>query len=126
MQEALTALADGRLVIHPTETCYGVACDMTNPAAVARVFALKQRPLYQPISALFASVEEAKKYVEWNKKADELARDYLPGPLTLILPLRAHAPPRVFATVDENQKPKTKNQKLSLGVRISSHPTAHE
>ena len=86
---ALEILRQGGIVAHATETCYGLACDVSNPEAVKKLFAIKQRPLNQPVSALFSSVDEAKKYVEWNDEAQKLADEYLPGPLTLILPLRA-------------------------------------
>src|SRR5262245_56720739 len=96
LQEALSLLQNGGVVAHATETCYGLACDLRNPDAVTRLFVIKRRPLTQPVSALFASVEDAKRYVEWNDRAEELARTYLPGPLTLILPLRPDAPARLF------------------------------
>ena len=92
LAEAVAVLRAGGIVAHATETCYGFACDLTNPEAVERLFTLKQRPLDQPVSALFVSVEQAKQYVEWNKQAEELANQYLPGPLTIILPVRADAP----------------------------------
>ncbi len=94
--DALTVLQNGGVVAHATETCYGLACDLSNPDAVTKLFAIKQRPESQPVSALFASVDEAKKYVEWNDRAEELAAQYLPGPLTLILPLRSDSPKKLF------------------------------
>ena len=80
------------MVAHATETCYGLACDLSNPDAVMKLFKIKQRPLDQPVSALFASIEDAKKYVEWNDEAEVLALKHLPGPLTLILLMRDDVP----------------------------------
>ena len=74
-----------------------------------------------PVSALFASLEEAKKYVEWNDMAEKLAEKYLPGPLTLILPLKKPLPHPIFTTpllTTHYSLPTT------LGIRISSHPIA--
>src|SRR3989344_5103019 len=105
--KALAVIKRGGIVAHPTETCYGFACDLTNPEAVSKLSVLKKRPKGQPISALFSSIEEAAKWVEWNEKAEELAAKYLPGPLTIILPLR-----------------KTLLGWSTLGIRISSHPIA--
>lgn len=116
LQAALKVLANGSIVAHPTETCYGFACDLTNQAAVEKLFALKQRPAHMPVSGLFATVEEAKKYVMWNAKAEELAKN-LPGPLTLILPLRTDAPHKLFPTPDGG---------TTLGVRVSSNALATE
>ena len=119
MDGALQILAAGGVVAHATETCYGLACDLTNPAAVEKPFAMKNRPADQPVSALFPSVQEAQKYVEWNDRAEALARSHLPGPLTLILPLRQDAPP-VFPT------PYALRPNPTLGLRVSSHPLAME
>lgn len=115
LAEAISLLRTGAVIAHATETCYGLACDLTNCDAVARLFAIKDRPVTQPISALFASIEDAKRYVEWNTRAEELAKKYLPGPLTLILPLRSDAPHRLFPNPNPNP---------TLGIRISSHPHA--
>ena len=111
--EALKILNEGGNVIHATETCYGIACDMTNPDAIAKVFAVKQRQATKPISSLFASIEQAKQYVEWSNGAQKLAEEYLPGPLTLILPMRSDAPMKLFPLPEGGE---------TIGVRISSHP----
>lgn len=118
LQQAITILMAGGTVAHATETCYGLACDMANTKAVQRLFAIKQRPVHQPVSALFASIEEAKTYVQWNARAEELAQESLPGPLTLILLLAPSAPKTLFPT------PNAALPGASLGIRISSHPLA--
>ncbi|MDD5041122.1 MAG: L-threonylcarbamoyladenylate synthase [Candidatus Peribacteraceae bacterium] len=117
--QALEILSQGGIVAHATETCYGFACDLSNPAAVQKLFAIKNRSSDQPVSALLPSVEEAKKYVEWNDRAEALAQSHLPGPLTLILPLREDAP-QIFPT------PYALRPNPTLGSRISSHPLAME
>lgn len=114
--EAVLILKNGGVIAHATETCYGLACDLSNVDAVKKVFAIKQRSEQQPISGLFSSVEDAKMYVEWNERAEELAQQYLPGPLTMILPLRVNAPIQLFPIPD---------QAKTIGVRISSSPIAH-
>ncbi len=119
LEEALRILAAGGVVAHATETCYGLACDLTNPQAVTKLFAIKNRPQDQPVSGLFASIATAKKYVEWNTKAEELASKHLPGPLTLILSLRKDTQ-QIFPT------PYPLPPTPSLGIRISSHPLAME
>lgn len=116
LPEALRILRSGGTVLHATETCYGIACDLTNSTAVGRLFFLKHRPLTQPVSALFTTVMAAREYVEWSTEAQALADSSLPGPLTLILPLRTDGPKRLFATPDGT---------TTIGVRVSSHPLAH-
>jgi L-threonylcarbamoyladenylate synthase len=120
LDEALQVLQHGGVVAHATETCYGFACDLTNPEAVRKLFALKKRPDDQPVSALFMSIEEAKKFVEWNEVADDLARKHLPGALTLVLPMKA-GEVQLFPVPGNRLQ-----QGASLGIRISSHPVARK
>jgi len=111
---AIRILQAGGVVAHATETCYGLACDLTHPDAVTKLFNMKHRPLDQPVSALFESFDQAKEYVEWDDEADALAKKYLPGPLTLILPVKKTLPHILYPILN------------SLGIRISSHPAAME
>ncbi len=113
--KAVAILRGGGVIVHPTETCYGLCADLTNKAAVERLFALKARPPVQPVSGLFASVAAAKEWVMWNDEAQRLGREHLPGPLTLILPIREDAPAALWSCPAGG---------LSLGVRVSSHPFA--
>ena len=94
IETALAALVDGKTVMHATETCYGFACDLSNPKAVERLFTIKQRSFEQPVSALFPSIEEAKKYVEWNDRAEKLAQEFLPGRLMIVLLMSKKSSPR--------------------------------
>lgn len=115
LKQAVEVIRGGGVVAHATETCYGFACDLTNPKAVERVFLLKDRPEEQAVSALFSSIEEAKKWVEWNEKAEELAQKYLPGALTIILPVHVGA---LHETPLRGQG--------TMGIRISSHSIAQK
>lgn len=117
---ACDTLRAGGIVVHPTETCYGLACDLTNAEAVAALFRLKQRPLDRPVSALFPSVEAAQRYVVWHAEAQQLARERLPGPLTLVLPVREDAP--VIVSVPPEGA--SGESGATLGIRVSSHPVA--
>lgn len=120
---AVAVLAAGGIVIHPTETCYGIACDLTNSAAVARLFVLKQRPGNQPVSALFSSITQAKRYVLWNSKADPFVRQHLPGPLTLILPMRPNAPHRLHTTPSMTSEPGHRTEDFLSESRSPSFET---
>lgn len=130
IEAALAALASGKTVIHATETCYGFACDLRNPKAVERLFTIKQRSFEQPVSALFPSIEEAKKYVEWNDRAEKLAQKFLPGRLMIILRLKSDAPHTLFPTPisrsPDSPFPISRSPHLpisplpTLGIRVSS------
>jgi len=124
LDRALSVLRSGGCVVHATETCYGLACDLSNPDAVARMFRVKKRPEGQPVSALFPSVNEAKRYVEWNDRAEKLAEEYLPGPLTLILPRKENIQCPIFVTPPQKLKAVSFQLSASIGVRVSSHAWA--
>ncbi len=124
LAEAVTVLEAGGVVIHATETCYGITCDLTNPKALERLFAVKQRPLDQPVSALFSSLEEAQKYVIFSDKALSLAEKYLPGPLTLVLPPEKNPPFPISVCPQPLFTLHSSFLISSIGVRLSSHPFA--
>ncbi len=87
--EAALLLGQGALVAFPTETVYGLGADARNGEAVARIFAAKDRPQFNPLIVHVADAEAAQHYAEWSDMADRLAAAFWPGPLTLVLPLRA-------------------------------------
>jgi len=123
LEEALKVLKEGGTVAHATETCYGLACDVSNPKAVAHLFHIKQRSEDQPVSVLFSSLEQAKEHVSWNDEVTTFADENLPGPLTIVLPIREEKLGSVFPT----PKRSTNNeQRATLGIRLSPHHIAHE
>lgn len=125
VSRAIEVLTHGGIVMHATETCYGMTCDLRNSDAVAKLFAIKKRPLNQPVSALFASVEQAQQYLVFNDAALQLAKKYLPGPLTIILPLASTAPTPLFTTpLSHHPTIQPSNHQASVGLRISSHSIA--
>lgn len=84
--KAVDFLKNGGVVVHPTDTCYGLAADITNQKAVEKIYALKQMSKEKPMSILVASLEMFKKYGDLSFKAEKIAQKYLPGALTLIVP----------------------------------------
>ncbi len=95
---ALSLWQNGELVVVPTETVYGLAADGARDDAVAKIYALKDRPKFNPLIAHVADIEMAKRYVQWNKWAEKLARACWPGPLSMVLPLLPEAPISALAT----------------------------
>lgn len=83
---AAALLRAGRLVAFGTETVYGLGADATSDAAVARIFAAKNRPRFNPLINHFPDAEHAFAQVEANDLAHKLADLFWPGPLTLVLP----------------------------------------
>src|SRR5437660_11087192 len=86
---AARLLRDGRLVAFPTETVYGLGSDATSEAAVARIFAAKGRPRFNPLIVHVPGLAEAEPLAVFDERAREAARHFWPGPLSLVLPRRA-------------------------------------
>ena len=84
IEQAVAVLAQGDIVIYPTETCYGVGVDATNQEAVDRVLAYKAKREGKPLSIAVTDKKMAAEYVEINEQAENLYDSFLPGPVTVI------------------------------------------
>ena len=86
LADAARALMSGALVAFPTETVYGLGADATNAEAVARIYSVKGRPADHP---LIVHIDSIDRMGDWSSDIPEyaikLARDYWPGPMTLVL-----------------------------------------
>ncbi|MEZ5810712.1 MAG: L-threonylcarbamoyladenylate synthase [Rhizobiaceae bacterium] len=89
VEEAAERLSRGELVAIPTETVYGLAADATNGEAVARIFEAKNRPRFNPLIAHVADRAMAERIARFDALSSLLADRFWPGPLTLVLPLKA-------------------------------------
>ncbi|ATC26262.1 L-threonylcarbamoyladenylate synthase [Caulobacter vibrioides] len=85
---AAEALRAGGLVILPTETVYGLGANAADPAAVAAIFEAKGRPRFNPLIAHVADLETAARIAVFDDRAHALAREFWPGPLTIVAPIR--------------------------------------
>jgi L-threonylcarbamoyladenylate synthase len=111
LKNAVRALQNGELVAIPTETVYGLAADAKNPLALAKIFALKQRPSNHPLIVHIAGASHLHEWaIDIPDIAYALADQFWPGPLTLIL--RKH--PSIPNAVTGGQE--------SIGVRCPNHP----
>src|SRR5689334_5470796 len=87
LEAAVDALRDGELVAFPTETVYGLGANASNPAAVRKVFELKDRPSSHPVIVHIDQQKYLRRWVrELSPEAEKLAEAFWPGPLTLVLP----------------------------------------
>ncbi|MCL5666236.1 MAG: L-threonylcarbamoyladenylate synthase [Patescibacteria group bacterium] len=89
IKSCVKALKQGKTIAYPTDTSYGLAADATNLKAIKILYKIKERGFKQPIHVVVPSVAYAKKITAWNSVAVKLARKFWPGPLTLVLGLRA-------------------------------------
>ena len=92
IKQAAAYLNDGKLVAIPTETVYGLGANALDGEAVARIFAAKGRPQFNPLIVHVPNVAAAEKLVVMNDHAKAVASQFWPGPLTMILPRREDCP----------------------------------
>ncbi len=92
ISRAARILREGGLVAFPTETVYGLGADATNDAAVAKIFAAKQRPQFNPLISHVANVEAAFRLGQFSIDAEKLAAAIWPGPLTIVVERRRDCP----------------------------------
>jgi L-threonylcarbamoyladenylate synthase len=86
IKRAAKALKDGHLVAFPTETVYGLGADATNEKAVSRIYSVKGRPTDHPLIVHISSINQLDKWaIDIPDYAIKLAKDFWPGPMTLIL-----------------------------------------
>ena len=112
--EAAEILRAGGLVAFPTETVYGLGADATNPLAVARIYAAKGRPAFNPLIAHVAAPEVARREAVLPAAALRLAARFWPGPLTLVAPAASDG------TVCELARAGLS----SVALRVPAHPVA--
>ena len=107
-------LRTGGLVAMPTETVYGLAADATSDAAVAAIYAAKQRPVINPLISHVLDIETAREHAIFGADAEMLARAFWPGPLTLVLPAASTCRISLLARAGLN----------TVALRSPSHETA--
>ncbi len=87
IQTSAKALKDGHLIAFPTETVYGLGADATNEKAISRIYSAKGRPTNHPLIVHISSINKLNKWAkDIPSYAINLAREFWPGPMTLILP----------------------------------------
>lgn len=103
-------LRSGELVAVPTETVYGLAGNALTEASARKIFAVKGRPLIDPLIAHFHQIESASQHIELNPSIERAAEAFWPGPLTIVAPKKPSIPDIVTAGLP------------SAAIRIPGHP----
>ena len=116
IERARSALSAGGLVAFPTETVYGLGADAANDRAVAKLYAAKERPSFNPLIAHVADLAAARRLAQFDAEALKLAGAFWPGPLTLVLPKLRGCPVGQLATSGLD----------TIAVRVPSHPVARD
>lgn len=114
LARAAELIRAGGIVAFPTETVYGLGANALDPVAVARIYQAKGRPSYNPLIVHLPDEAAARRLVtHWPREAEQLARRWWPGPLTLVLPKAPQIPVEVTAGL------------ATVALRVPAHPVAH-
>ena len=114
LREPAEIIKSGGLVVFPTETVYGLGADATNPDATSKIYAAKGRPSDNPLIIHIAKPEDAELYAFTNSVYYSLAKEFMPGPLTVILATKETVPSTTRGGLD------------TVAVRCPEHPIARE
>ena len=115
IQKACDILNQGGVVGMPTETVYGLAGSIKNDEGIKKIFAIKERPFFDPLIVHVSDKEMAKELVSnWPELTDTLVKNFWPGPLTIVLPKNDQVSDLITSGLD------------SVGLRCPNHPVALE
>lgn len=110
--EAARALADGKIIIYPTDTCYALGCNALDRRAIERLCRIKGiDPAKNTLTIVCPDISSASEYARIDNRAYDILRRNLPGPFTFILP----AAPTL---------PKTLRQRRNVGIRVPANSIA--
>jgi tRNA threonylcarbamoyl adenosine modification protein (Sua5/YciO/YrdC/YwlC family) len=110
IEQVVKLLKNGAVICYPTDTGYGIGCDLFNPKAIKEILQLKRRPKDKPFSFMCSDLTDISQYAHVSNTAYRLMRKSLPGPYTFVLP-GTKLVPKVMAS-----KQKT------VGIRVPGHP----
>jgi tRNA threonylcarbamoyl adenosine modification protein (Sua5/YciO/YrdC/YwlC family) len=112
IQRALDALTAGAVIAYPTDTCYGLGCDLFNKKAIDRLYQIKGMGREHMLSFVCQNIGDVAKYAVMHDRVYRVLREYLPGPYCFILEATREVPRIV-------QSPRK-----TVGVRVPRHPVA--
>jgi tRNA threonylcarbamoyl adenosine modification protein (Sua5/YciO/YrdC/YwlC family) len=109
VEEVVDVLKSGGLIIYPTDTVYGIGCDITQKSAIEKIYRVKEADKQKPMSFVCSDIKDISKYAKISTSAFRILKRHLPGPYTFILPGTKEAPKNLIS------KQKT------VGIRIPDH-----
>ncbi len=116
VHQAAALLSKGEVVVFPTETVYGLGADATQDEAIAKIYAIKDRPSFNPLIFHVKNVEEAQQWGIFNEMALKLAHTFWPGPLTLVMKKLPGTHASLLATAGLD----------TIALRVPRHPIIQE
>ena len=112
IRKAVDVLKEGGVIIYPTDTVYGIGCDIFNKEAISRVQAIKSNPDIKLLSFIIPDLKEIAKYAKVSDYAYRTMKHLLPGPYTFILPASKLVPKKLWT------------KRKTVGIRIPNHNVA--
>jgi tRNA threonylcarbamoyl adenosine modification protein (Sua5/YciO/YrdC/YwlC family) len=113
ISQAVEVLKRGGILCYPTDTVYGIGCDIFNQKAVKRIHQIKQRPKEKPFSFMCVDLKNISEYGHVSNTAYRLMRKNLPGPYTFVLP-GTKMVPKIMLT-----------RQKTVGIRVPANPICH-
>jgi tRNA threonylcarbamoyl adenosine modification protein (Sua5/YciO/YrdC/YwlC family) len=110
IRHAVYVLSQGGVIVYPTDTVYGIGCDISKKHAIERILQIKARSAKKPFSFICSDLKHISHYAEVTDSNYRILKRFLPGPYTFILPATRYVPQLLRA------KQKT------VGIRIPNHP----
>jgi len=115
-------LSEGGLIAYPTDTCYGIGCDLLNKKAIEKIYQLKKRPLAKPFSFICADLKNISEYAKVSNFAYKTMRRLLPGPYTFILE-GSRLVPKIMLTRRKTAGIRVPDNAICLSlVQLLGHP----
>jgi tRNA threonylcarbamoyl adenosine modification protein (Sua5/YciO/YrdC/YwlC family) len=112
INKAINILKEGGVIIYPTDTVYGIGCDIFNKEALDRVRHIKNNPDIKLLSFICPDLKDIAKYAKVSDYAYKTMKRLLPGPYTFILPAAKNVPKKLWG------------KRKTVGIRIPDHPVA--
>jgi len=112
INKAINILKEGGVIIYPTDTVYGIGCDIFNKQALDRVKEIKSNPDIKLLSFICPNLKDIAKYAKVSDYAYKTMKRLLPGPYTFILPAAKNVPKKLWS------------KRKTVGIRIPDHPVA--
>ncbi len=112
IDRAVAILQDGGIIIYPTDTFYGIGCDIFNKKAIERIYQLKKRPKDKPFSFICSSLTDIAQYAQVGNYAYKTMKRLLPGPYTFLLE-GSRLVPKIMLT-----------KRRVVGIRVPDHQIA--
>ncbi|NWF89956.1 MAG: threonylcarbamoyl-AMP synthase [Ignavibacteriaceae bacterium] len=109
LNKALKVLQDGGVIIYPTDTVYGIGCDIFNKQALQRIFDIKNDGVTKLFSFVCSDLKDISKYARVSDYAYKVMKKLLPGPYTFILPAAKQVPKKLWT------------KRKTVGIRIPKH-----